>query len=82
MAKEKDLDVLLDHLDGMYFKGSEKQRSDLAFMNTRAHFEMNPRPQIALENLLSLSHRFDFTISCPPFQHQFSLKRRRLQIDT
>jgi hypothetical protein len=34
MAKEKDLDVVLNHLGGMYFQSSGKQRPDLAAINT------------------------------------------------
>jgi hypothetical protein len=37
MAKENDLDVVLNHLDGMYFQSTGNRRSDLAAINTLAH---------------------------------------------
>lgn len=33
MAREKDLDMVLNHLDGMYFQGSGTHRPDLASIN-------------------------------------------------
>ena len=37
MAKENDLDLVLNHLDGMYFQSTRNRRSDLAAINTLAH---------------------------------------------